>query len=210
MNLKKVIMKNIKKQIVLLLLSVSILPLNAQNKKTKTMEQVKTTTSKILDIKPSATSSETDFDFLQGKWKVQNRMLKTRLANSDEWLEFESQLHMKKTLNGFGNIENFYSTNNGEPFEGMAIRLFNKETKLWKVYWVDSNGLTMDEKPVTGSFENSIGKLYTYDVFNEKEILVLYQWDATNAKHPKWSQAFSTDNGKTWEWNWKMELTRIE
>jgi hypothetical protein len=183
---------------------------NAQNSKTKTMELTQNKQAKILDIKPSTTSSENDFDFLQGKWKVHNRKLNSRLTNSDEWTEFEAELHMRKTLNGFGNLENFYSNNNGEPFEGMAIRLFNKESKLWKIYWIDSNGTTMDEKPVTGSFENGLGKFYTNDIFNEKEILVIYQWDATNPEHPKWSQAFSTDNGKTWEWNWKMELSRIE
>ncbi|WP_268846407.1 hypothetical protein [Flavobacterium aestivum] len=203
-------MKNPKKLVLLIIFSMMMLSVNAQNLKTKTMEQTKNAKTKILDIKPSTTSSEKDFDFLQGKWKVHNRKLNSRLTNSDEWTEFEAELHMKKTLNGFGNLENFYSKNNGQPYEGMAIRLFNKELKLWKIYWIDSNGTAMDEKPVTGSFENGLGKFYANDIFNEKEILVLYQWDATNLEHPKWSQAFSTDNGKTWEWNWKMELSRIE
>jgi hypothetical protein len=203
-------MKNPKKQLLLIIFSMMIFSSNAQNSKTKTMELTPNKQAKILDIKPSTTSSENDFDFLQGKWKVQNRKLKSRLTNSDEWTEFEAELHMKKTLNGFGNLENFYSNNNGEPYEGMAIRLFNKASKLWKIYWIDSNGTTMDEKPVTGSFENGLGKFYTNDIFDGKEILVIYQWDATNLEHPKWSQAFSTDNGKTWEWNWKMELSRIE
>ena len=174
------------------------------------MEKIKSEKRIMTDFKPSATSSENDFDFLQGKWKVHNRKLKSRLSNNDEWIEFEAELHMKKALNGFGNIENFYSNDNNNPFEGMAIRLFNKETKLWKIYWIDSNGMAMDEKPVTGSFENKLGRFYTNDIFNEKEIVVVYQWDATNPDHPNWSQAFSTDNGKTWEWNWKMELTKIE
>lgn len=201
-------MKNLKTHWLIILFSVSIIGVNAQNSKRKPMEQVKK--EKALEIKPSSTSSENDFDFLQGKWKVHNRMLTSRLSNNDEWIEFESELHMKKTLKGLGNLENFYSENNSKPFEGMAIRLFNKETKLWKIYWIDSNGMTMDEKPVTGSFENKVGKFYTNDTFNEMPIVVLYQWDATNPEHPKWSQAFSKDNGTTWEWNWKMELTKIE
>jgi hypothetical protein len=196
-------MKNLKIIWLLIILCVSVMSTYAQNSKRKTMKQ-------SLEIKPSSTSSEHDFDFLQGKWKVHNRMLKSRLTHSDEWIEFESELHMKKTLKGLGNIENFYSESNEKPFEGMAIRLFNKETKLWKIYWIDSNGMTMDEKPVTGSFENKVGKFYTKDTFNEKEILVIYQWDNTTPEHPEWSQAFSTDNGKTWEWNWKMKLTKIE
>jgi hypothetical protein len=174
------------------------------------MDEISPAPATILDGKASATSSKDDFDFLEGEWKVHNRMLKSRLTNSKEWIEFESTLHMRKTLNGFGNVENYYATLDGKPFEGMAIRLFNPQTKLWSVYWVDNNNATMDEHPVTGSFENRVGKLYTNDTFNGKPIVVLYQWDATNAKHPKWSQAISTDNGVTWEWNWEMILTRIE
>jgi hypothetical protein len=67
----------------------------------------------------------------------------------------------------------------------------------------------MDTEPVTGSFENGIGKFYVKDTFNDKPILILYQWNVTNPEHPIWSQASSTDNGKTWEWNWEMTLTRI-
>lgn len=159
-------------------------------------------------IKPSASSSEKDFDFLPGKWKVHNRKLKTRLAGSTVWEEFESELHMHKTLNGMGNVENYYASFDGKPFEGMAVRLFNPATKLWTIYWIDSNGCTMDEHPVTGSFEKGVGKFYANDVFNGKPVLVLYQWDATDWLHPKWSQAFSVDNGNTWEWNWEMVLTR--
>jgi hypothetical protein len=163
-----------------------------------------------LVITPSATSSSKDFDFLEGKWKVQNRKLRTRLSNSSDWEEFESTLHMKKTLNGMGNVENYYATFAGKPFEGMAVRLFSPQTKLWTVYWMDTGSMIMDQHPVTGSFENGLGKFYAKDSFNGKDIVVLYQWDATNPKQPIWSQAFSADNGQTWEWNWEMTLKKIE
>jgi hypothetical protein len=172
------------------------------------MQSQTNSATKTLNIQPSATSSQNDFDFLQGKWQVHNRKLKTRLNNCKEWDEFESELHMRKTLTGIGNVENYYAVFDGKPFEGMAVRLFNRETRLWTIYWIDSNVGTMDEHPVTGSFENGIGKFYTPDIFNEKEIVVLYQWDSVNPQQPEWSQAFSTDNGKTWEWNWEMILTK--
>jgi len=69
--------------------------------KTNTMEQ-STATTKTMSIKPSASSSQNDFDFLEGKWKVHNRKLKTRLNNSNEWSEFESALHLRKVLTGIG------------------------------------------------------------------------------------------------------------
>jgi hypothetical protein len=88
-------MKKNKKTILLLLTFICII--NSFGQKSKIM---KTQPQKIkaLDIKPSATSSEKDFDFLEGKWKVQNRMLKARLENNNEWSEFESELHLRKTI----------------------------------------------------------------------------------------------------------------
>src|SRR5258708_13045703 len=83
-----------------------------------------------LEITPSVSSSENDFDFLQGKWKVVNRKLKTRLNNCTEWKEFESTLEMRKILTDYGNREQFLTFLDGKSFEAIAIRLFNKETQL--------------------------------------------------------------------------------
>ncbi|MBA4183266.1 MAG: hypothetical protein H0X49_04550, partial [Acidobacteria bacterium] len=52
------------------------------------------------------------------------------------------------------------------------------------------------------------GKFYARDVFQGKDIIVLFNWDKTNPDVPIWSQAFSLDNGKTWEWNWYMTAYR--
>jgi len=160
-----------------------------------------------LTIIPSATSAYSDFDFLEGKWHVQNRKLKERLAGCTEWVTFESEIHLRKTL--MGNIENYYALFGGVPFEGMAVRLFDPQTKLWTIYWIDSSIPKMDTHPVEGSFENKVGEFFTKDVFNGKVILVVYKWDATNAVHPIWSQAYSSDEGLSWEWNWEMVLSKI-
>ncbi len=150
------------------------------------MEQTTLSAPTLFPVKPFAGSSENDFDFLSGKWKVHNRKLKTRLAGNHEWIEFKSELHMRKTLNSFGNVENYYASFDGKSFEGMAIRLFNPLTKLWTIYWIDSNNCSMDEHPVTGSFENRVGKFYTNDMYNGIPIVMLFQWDATNPEHPEW------------------------
>lgn len=161
-----------------------------------------------LNIESSAASSEHDFDFLVGRWQVHNRKLKTRLQGAADWIEFESTLHMRKVINGYGNVENYTASFDGQPFEGMAIRLFDPATRLWTIYWVDSNSRAMDPHPVRGSFADGIGKFYARDVFNGTPIVVLYQWDARDPARPLWSQAFSTDDGATWEWNWQMTLAR--
>jgi len=42
-----------------------------------------------LKITASPTSSNRDFDFLVGRWKMHNRHLNKRLENCQEWTEFE-------------------------------------------------------------------------------------------------------------------------
>ncbi len=196
-------MEWIKRSTVVIFIVAAPLWLKAQQNTNETVKSMEP------NIQPSATSSQNDFDFLVGKWKVLNRKLKVRLNHGNEWDEFESVLHMRKALNGMGNVENYYASFDGIPFEGLAVRLFNSETRLWTIYWMDTNGMRMDQHPVTGSFEKRVGKFYAHDTFDGKEILVIYQWDATNPKQPIWSQAFSIDNGKTWEWNWEMRLSAI-
>lgn len=161
-------------------------------------------------VSPSETSSKNDFDFLVGTWNVKNRKLNARLTSSDEWTEFDSTLEMKKTLLGIGNFEIYRAEINNEPFEGEAVRVFDPLTRLWSIYWADSTTGRLDRFPVTGSFEDGVGKFYGYDIYNGTPITVLFQWDSTDANSPIWSQAFSSDNGETWEWNWYMHLTKAE
>lgn len=171
------------------------------------MEQSLINEAGELNITSSGNSSNHDFDFFFGRWKIHNRKLKTRLNDCTEWIEFEANQECRKILLGFGNTDDFHAEFDGAAFEGMTLRLFNPQTKLWSIYWADSSVVVLDV-PQIGSFDGDIGRFYAKDIFNEREVIVQFLWDKTNADVPVWSQAFSADNGKTWEWNWYMTMTR--
>jgi len=160
-----------------------------------------------LQIVAAEGSSQQDFDFLIGTWKVHNRKLKSRLSECSELAEFEAEVDCRKILNGFGNVDSFQTTIDGRPFEGMSLRLFSPQTRLWSIYWANSEIVVLDV-PQIGSFENSIGSFFAWDTHKEKDIIVQFRWDASNPDSPVWSQAFSADNGQTWEWNWYMTFQR--
>ena len=161
-----------------------------------------------LIITPSSTSSKNDFDFFVGKWQLKNRKLKTRLDNCDEWTTFDSTQECQNILRGLGNTDDFLAEFDGVPFEGRTLRLFNPATKLWSIYWADSNVGVLD-KPVVGSFDGNIGYFYAKDIFQGKDVIAVFKWDKTDSNNPIWSQALSSDNGETWEWNWYMYMSRI-
>ena len=165
-----------------------------------------------LKITASATSSPGDFDFLVGKWKMHNRRLNKRLENCKDWSEFDSSDENWKILSGAADID-IYSTTEmpgqqGKHFEGLTLRLFNPKTRLWSLYWVPSNSGVMDP-PVVGSFENNVGHFFCKDTFKGKPIIMMFRWDARNKDRPVWGQAFSTDKGNTWEWNFYNVSERI-
>ena len=165
-----------------------------------------------LKITPSKTSSQNDFDFLVGKWVMSNKRLKTRLNNCTEWIPFTATGDYARILDGIGNMDIYKSSFNPvnkKPFEGITLRLYNPETKLWSLYWADSNFGKMDP-PVVGSFEGKIGKFYCKDTFNGKPILVMFKWVKTDSNNYLWSQAFSPDNGVTWETNSTSVAHRVK
>ena len=156
--------------------------------------------SGALVIHASPSSSQHDFDYLVGTWKLRNRKLASRLTHSTQWISFESRVEMHQILNGLGNIDKYTDQASGKPYEGVALRLFNPSTRLWSIYWADGNSGTLDP-PVVGSFENKIGHFFARDKYRGTPIIMVFRWDVRNPDRPIWSQAFSTDEGKTWEWN---------
>jgi hypothetical protein len=158
-----------------------------------------------LKIAASPNSSPNDFDFLVGKWNMHNRHLDKRLANCRDWTEFDSSDVNTKILSGVADMDTYSTTQfpgmGGKLFEGLTLRLFDPKTRLWSLYWIASNTGTIDP-PVVGSFDqNGVGHFFGKDTLNGKPIIVVYRWDARNKERPVWGQAFSPDNGKTWEWN---------
>ena len=158
-----------------------------------------------LKIAASAGSSQNDFDFLVGKWKMYQRRLDRRLENCKDWTEFASTDENSKILTGLGDIDTYKTTEMpgmvGVPFEGFTLRLFNPKTRLWSLYWVANNRGILDP-PQIGSFDNHVGHFFAKDTYNGKNVIVVFRWDIREKDKPVWSQAYSADNGKTWEWNW--------
>src|SRR6267378_2644450 len=58
-----------------------------------------------LKITASATSSQSDFDFLVGKWKMHNRRLNKRLEGCKDWTQFESSDENAKILSGTADMD---------------------------------------------------------------------------------------------------------
>jgi hypothetical protein len=160
-----------------------------------------------LAITASETSSQSDFDYLVGKWNIRNRTLTEPLVGSDEWKDFDATQECNPVLVGLGNVDIFHTEFDGEPFEGLTLRLFDPRTRLWTIYWADSDGMTLDDGKV-GSFDNDEGEFFGREVVADKDVIVKFHWDKSDLEAPIYSRAFSADGGRSWEWNWHSTFSR--
>ena len=147
------------------------------------------------------------FDFLFGcRWAVRHRRLKQRHVGSDEWYEFEGTSSCEPRLGGLANVEEAVMEIGGM---GMALRLFDPATREWSVYWVSSRDGAL-QPPVRGRFQGPRCDLIGPDTDEGRPILARYVWSRTDTAEPRWEQAFSLDDGRTWETNWVMDFRRVE
>jgi hypothetical protein len=154
-----------------------------------------------LAITASEASSRHDFDYLVGSWNIRNRTLKEPLTGSDEWQEFDATQEFRLVLLGLGNFDIFHAELDGKTFEGLTVRLFDPQTRLWTIYWADSSEGRLDGGKV-GSFDGDTGDFFGREVVGGKDLIVRFHWDKRSPKAPIYSRAFSADAGQTWEWNW--------
>ena len=151
-----------------------------------------------------------DFDFLFGRWSVRNRRLRHPLSGSNEWYEFESSSSESPVLGGLGNLEQYDAphTPNG-PIHAVAVRLYDEKSRRWSIYW-STSGSGAFAIPTIGSFKDGIGTFYDRETYNGCPIVVRFTWAHDGPSSCRWEQAFSDDDGKTWEVNWIMEFTRCQ
>jgi hypothetical protein len=151
--------------------------------------------------------SARDFDFWMGRWNVHNRYLRARLAGSDDWDEFESTSVARPLLDGIGNEDEFRTDYDG-GFIGMSFRFFDPEQDRWAIYWADTRRPGVLDPPVFGSFDGDVGVFQGAAAFQDRPIVMRFTWSEIATPTPRWEQAFSDDDGTTWETNWIMEFTR--
>jgi hypothetical protein len=155
-----------------------------------------------------AASRGSDFDFFVGEWRVSHRRLKKRLANSNDWEEFEGTSHCQSLLGGLVNLNESAAERPGGRTRGMGIRAFDASKTQWTDWYFSDRNPTQIAVEGTGTFANGVGTFLSDDTFEGKPIKVRGLWSAVTASSFQWEQAFSVDGGKSWETNWVMRHAR--
>jgi hypothetical protein len=144
-----------------------------------------------------------DFHFLYGRWRVAHRR---RVARGQEtWTAFEGTSYCQGLMGGLCNVDEHDMPEGG--LQGLTLRTFDPQHGRWSIRWL--NAATGElQPPVCGRFEGGVGRFEGEDVEAGVPVKVAYLWEAITPGSARWSQAFSYDDGQTWETNWIMDFTR--
>ena len=152
-----------------------------------------------------ASNSRNGFDFNQGRWRVAHRRLKARGVGSDDWSAFETTTDAQLLMGGTVSVDETDFPEAG--FKGMSLRLYDPVQDRWAIYWINSTDGVL-QPPVFGRFSGGVGTFEGEDLDGDKPVRVRFEWRYTDTAAPQWSQAFSYDEGRTWEVNWIMQFRR--
>lgn len=147
-----------------------------------------------------------DFHFLHGEWKIRNRRLSSKEA--DTWDEFDGEATCWSILSGIASIEELRIPSRN--FFGMGLRILDVEKRIWNDFWINARSGILTTPGQAGVFENGVGTFTADDVDGEKPIKVRGVWDQITPDSCRWSQAVSYDQGQSWKENWIMNWTRVK
>ena len=149
-----------------------------------------------------------DFDFEIGTWKTHVRRLVHPLAGSTTWVEMDGITTVRKVWGGRANLVELEADGPSGHFQGLSLRLYNPETRKWSLNFASSHDGTLTT-PAIGEFKNGRGEFHDRETLNGKPILVRFVISDITPTSCKFEQAFSADDGKTWEVNWIATDTRV-
>lgn len=150
-----------------------------------------------------------DWAWLVGSWDVWHRRLKKRLAGDTHWQIFSGRSALWLTMNGQGTIDDNVVDLPGGSYRGLSLRAFEPASGKWAIWWLDGRDPSRIEPPVRGGFDGDVATFFGHDTFDGRPITVRFRWSDIHGSRPWWEQAFSADNGATWEVNWRNYFTRV-
>lgn len=154
---------------------------------------------------PGALPSDAEgFYFLEGRWRIDHRMLKD--PKGEDWVEFKGQARFFTLLDGLVSVEELRDAE-GKPFGG-AMRTFDRDKRTWSDSWVSARFGVLQEAQ-HGSFVDGLGSFVSPDELDGKPILARGLWKRVSKDVVTWEQAISFDDGKSWKTTWFMRFERI-
>ncbi|MBD8880274.1 hypothetical protein IHE49_07255 [Rhodanobacter sp. 7MK24] len=144
---------------------------------------------------------EHDYDFNMGQWTTRIRAVLNPLSSPSAWSNLNGTHAVYRLWEDWANIGQLEVDGPDGHTEDLALRLYDRKTQQWRVYFANSKSGTLNQ-PMVGKFENGVGTFVGMDEIDGKTVLIRNTWSGITAKSCQQDWAISTDGGKTWVPTW--------
>ena len=151
---------------------------------------------------PAERDGSHDFDFNFGQWKTQIKRRVHPLSDSNEMIELNGTVSVRKVCDGRAALEEIETDGPKGHWEGMSLFMYNPSAHQWSQTFIGSKSGAFSSGLI-GEFKDGRGELYQSDTLDGRAILVRGVWSNFTPKSHQYEESYSTDGGKTWE----VELT---
>ena len=157
-----------------------------------------------------ARDGQHDFDWEMGSWATHVRVLRNPLSGaSPDWVEFSGTSIVRPILGGRANSVELSVSNAKGAIEGIALRLYNPQSRQWSVNYATIKGGTLTA-PIYGAFDaKGRGQFFGQDTLDGRAIWVRFDISQLSPREARFEQYYSADGGKSWELNWVAVDTRL-
>ncbi len=155
----------------------------------------------------AAGDGQRDFDWESGTWDTSLRRLSKPLSGKQEWLDYRGTTIVTPLMGKRANIVEFDVQGPAGRIAGVSLRLYQPDSGKWSLHFANlANGLMTE--PMLGAFQQGHGTFYGKDTLDGRQVLVRFLIIPVSARQWRFEQAYSLDDGKTWEDNWIAVDTR--
>ena len=149
-----------------------------------------------------------DFDFEFGTWSTELRLLPAPLTGSTEWIEGRGTTLVHPIWDGRANLVELTADMPIGRVEALSLRLFDAATGQWSINVATARAGAMSP-PLVGGIVGGNGEFIGHETMDGRDVLVrfLIAYDGADTIH--FQQAFSLDEGATWETNLDATDTRV-
>jgi predicted methyltransferase len=148
-----------------------------------------------------------DFDFELGTWRTHLRRLVHPLTGSSTWVEYDGSSVIRPVWSGRANLVELDVSGPAGHVVGLSLRLYDPEARTWSLNFASAAGGTM-AVPAIGEFKDGRGEFFDHEPYDGKQIFVRSVISDITPTSYRFEQAFSENEGKTWETNWVAVDTR--
>jgi hypothetical protein len=159
---------------------------------------------------PGARDGQKDFDFEFGAWTAHLSRRQRPLTGSSAWVAYEGTSVVRRVWGGRANLGELDVEGPAGRIQGLTLRLYDPALHQWSIRFANSRDGDLSP-PMAGGFDgHGRGEFFSRETFEERPICVRFIFSEITGRAFRFEQAFSADDGQSWETNWVATFSRVD